>query len=239
VVKVFISYSSADSKFADQLTSLLQNEDIDVWSAEKEIVPGELFVEKLDSAIMSADAIISVLSKSSGSAQYQQFELASALANGKKIIPIVIDREANVPFSLRNLQYLNIDNQNDLSAKIPLLKRSIESVSEFPTVETIAESDVIRNKLGVMRAMIDNSETLLDALEYDRSLLLRVGLVALVLLVSISLILLILLPDSPLAIGVIIGFVVGFTIQFVIVGVAYISRKRPSAISNLSEVQGE
>lgn len=95
MARVFISYSSEDAKFVDDLVRKLSLRNVDVWYAKNEIKVGDSIVRKITNAIQASDWLLIVLSKSSIKSRWVQQELNSALAIAVQreayILPVLID----------------------------------------------------------------------------------------------------------------------------------------------------
>jgi len=61
----FISYARSDRDFADRLRSALTDRGRTVWFDEDDIAPGEVWNERISSAIESSDAFVIILSPDS------------------------------------------------------------------------------------------------------------------------------------------------------------------------------
>jgi hypothetical protein len=63
--RVFISYSSRDTKFAKWLATRLKAEGLDVWIDVQRIAVGDSIVHRLNEGLGSASYLIAILSESS------------------------------------------------------------------------------------------------------------------------------------------------------------------------------
>lgn len=104
--KVFLSYSSRDSDFAELAKLKLEASGIEVWLDQGTLRPGEEWRNAIEEGINSSDALIVVLSPNSSTSSYVTFEWAYAFGKEKKIIPVLI-QEAEIHPRLQLLQHLN------------------------------------------------------------------------------------------------------------------------------------
>lgn len=106
--KIFLSYSYKDRPWVEEFATALKKEGIDVWFDPFEISLGENIRERLQSALRSCSVLIVILSANSAKSPWIFFELGAAVADNKKIIPIVIDDigQAHLPLPLTKYQYL-------------------------------------------------------------------------------------------------------------------------------------
>src|SRR5262249_2439090 len=88
---VFISYSHADKRTVLELYKQLKNAGINLWLDHFELSPGELFQPKIEQALCSSDAILTVLSRNSHRSQWLSFEGSFFYGQEAKklIIPVV------------------------------------------------------------------------------------------------------------------------------------------------------
>ena len=96
---ILISYSRKDSDFAGKIVQALAENNLDTWIDWEAIPKGEDWWQHIQSGIEEADAFLFLISPDSISSKVCGEELDHAVANGKRIIPIIIrDPEMeNVP----------------------------------------------------------------------------------------------------------------------------------------------
>jgi hypothetical protein len=100
---VFISHSSKDDAFVDQLTARLQAAGLQPWVDHLHILPGADWDTALESALHAANSLIVVLTPDSNKSLIVKAEWSYFGESGKKIYPILL-KETEVPFRLRVLQ---------------------------------------------------------------------------------------------------------------------------------------
>ncbi|HLG15927.1 MAG TPA: TIR domain-containing protein [Blastocatellia bacterium] len=100
---VFVSYSHEDRDFINGLASDLRRRRVKVWFDER-LRTGEAWLQQIDLAICSTDALILVMSPSSIASTWVQRELQTALSSNKRIIPLRY-RPCEVPAQIKELQY--------------------------------------------------------------------------------------------------------------------------------------
>ncbi len=111
MAKVFISYSSSDSIFADLTKMKLKEAGIQVWLDSGELRAGEEWRDAIDKGISSMDVMIVVLTPQSCESPYVTYEWGFALGKGKTVIPILL-KSANVHPRLDVFQYLDFRDHN-------------------------------------------------------------------------------------------------------------------------------
>src|ERR1700685_472099 len=94
--KVFVSYSRTDSAFAQMLVGALVDRGFDAFLDKTDIAPGEPWKERLAGLIATADTVVFVVSPASIASTICAWELEEGLRLGKRIIPVVAHRIADV-----------------------------------------------------------------------------------------------------------------------------------------------
>ena len=117
----FICYDVADQTIRNEVVRLLARQAITTWRHDQDIHEGTNFTRAIEVGIETADNFLYFLSPASIQSSYCQQELEHALRYHKRIIPLLISPMplANIPESIRNLQYLNFTHGIQLD---PLLK---------------------------------------------------------------------------------------------------------------------
>ena len=100
---VFISYSSHDRGFVEQLVRDLITNGITTWYDRWEMVPGDSLTQKIGIAILNNHSLVVVLSPSSVNSEWVQRELGVALnrefrERSVKVIPALLEDCLVPPF---------------------------------------------------------------------------------------------------------------------------------------------
>lgn len=110
--RVFISYSSRDSSFAECLAGDIQNAGLDVWISKWKLNVGDSIVQKISEALRDSDYFIVILSPDSVQSNWVKVELDSALMrqlSGQNISVLpVLYRRCHIPPLLQSRLYANI-----------------------------------------------------------------------------------------------------------------------------------
>lgn len=109
MVRIFISYTSADRIFVDKLALDLTSFRAEIFYDKWEIKVGDSIVEKINEALSSYDNLLIVLSKSSVKSDWVQRELNSSLMRQLKdkiikIKPVLIE-DCDIPPLLADIKY--------------------------------------------------------------------------------------------------------------------------------------
>lgn len=137
-MRIFLSHTSKDQEFAQRLSDSLREAGFDVFSYFDAITPGESLTAKISSAILDSDTIIILVSKETAKNQWISTEIALALggwskeSTKKRIIPIVIEEGAEIPFFIKDLFYLDLSTPEKYKGNINKL---IQTLSAHSTLE--------------------------------------------------------------------------------------------------------
>jgi len=108
-MSLFISYSTKDSDFVDNLSKELIKKRIHVWLDKWEMQPGDSLIDKIQDGITESSFLLVVLSKNSVKSEWCRKELNSGLMrelNEKKVvvIPVLIE-DCEIPLFLQEKVY--------------------------------------------------------------------------------------------------------------------------------------
>jgi hypothetical protein len=128
-MKVFLSYSHKDGDLAKKITSALENEGLEVWDAETEILPGDNFAEKISEALKASDAMVVALDS-----KWIQWEIQYALGNksyNHRVIPVLVGSEENIslesiPWILRKLQMIRLSKPEQADEEINQITEALK-----------------------------------------------------------------------------------------------------------------
>jgi TIR domain len=139
-MKAFVSYAKDDENAVRPMLAALANEGVQLFLPGEQILPGEPWLDKIEGAIQSADAFVVFISPKSTRSDWVQHELAVALTQitkgkHKKIIPVLLNKDAEIPFFLKNVQYLDMSSERARTENQDKLLRSVmgpgTSASEY------------------------------------------------------------------------------------------------------------
>lgn len=130
LTQVFISHSEKDQQIKEEIDKYLRREGITIWTNKSDIKTGTEFQTEINKGIEGADNFIYLISPDSVHSKYCQEELKHALANKKRIIPILI-KPTNIeefPPSLKYIEFidLSVDKNLKLSHKLSQLLKILD-----------------------------------------------------------------------------------------------------------------
>jgi|SRR5579859_5671367 len=120
MMKIFISHSDKDSKLAEALSSELSRPGVNVWLAEKEVLPGDNWSLEVGKALQRADAMVVLLSPAAVESENVRREIAYALSSPKfegRVVPVVVKPTEDIPWFLRELPMVHSRGAHGRSVK--------------------------------------------------------------------------------------------------------------------------
>jgi len=108
---IFISYTHKDKKFVDRLVQNLKAKRFNILYDEDIIRIGDNIHETIIDNIKKSSVVILVLSKNMNTDKFLDYELKTALENNKKILPIIIENDVEIPSVLRELKYADFTKE--------------------------------------------------------------------------------------------------------------------------------
>jgi hypothetical protein len=153
-MSVFLSYDSRDSRFAEQLTSRLAAENLDVWDPARELYPASNWLLESGRALERADGIVFLISKNSAQSPALRREVEYAITNVRfkdRVVPIVLSRGVkNIPWILETMGVIDAaDHDMDRVAKL-VATAMHRSETKSPTARRVA-ARTVRSKAAASR----------------------------------------------------------------------------------------
>lgn len=133
-LKVFISYSRADSVFADELAAGLEfARQFEVTIDRHSIVEGEDWKRRLGALITDADTVVFLLSPDSAKSEICGWEVEEAWRLSKRILPVLVRSIGTVPAppQLAALNYVRFDEGRSFMAGLSGLVRALNTDVEW------------------------------------------------------------------------------------------------------------
>lgn len=145
---IFISYSSHDRPFADRIAEDLQASGFSVFY-DRELLPGEDFMERLDDELRKASFVLVLLSPAYVSSKWATRELelvaVSEAEAGPRILPALIER-VEVPPYLRGRFYADLTT--DFDAGVAHIKKAIEAKGRLTRSSRSESRSATRSSVG-------------------------------------------------------------------------------------------
>lgn len=146
--KIFISHATEDNKrFVDDFVEKLRLNGYDTWYDKYEMKPGNSIL-KIFEGLHEADIIIFVLSKISVKKPWVIKEIEVAVERNlkleKELIPVVIDRNVDIPTPLIGLIYLDFSYSNNYGMEFAKLFARLEELEKDSISDNFA-SEKLKN----------------------------------------------------------------------------------------------
>lgn len=153
--RVFLGHSHRDKALADEIRHALVACGLEVWFDEVEIRPGASLAASISSGLEEADVVVMLLSKSSFESQWASLEIGGALVHRKPLIPVLIERGAELPFMLRDRKFIDASDSSTRDQAVKQLCYAVRDRTEVSSTE--------------LRAATKQLELASDALEQERA----------------------------------------------------------------------
>ena len=129
---VFVSYSHQDKAFAGQLRDRLEADGISVWIDYKDAPWGSPFPAAIEDGLDHSRHIICLMSPSWRASGWATIERYSSMVDDPdgfigKLLPILIDRQTDVPRFLKPLVYIDCSSPGSLEREYPRIREHIIS----------------------------------------------------------------------------------------------------------------
>ena len=135
---VFISYSREDIAFARLLHRALRDNEFETWIDWQDIPPSTDWLAEVYEAIEQADTFLFIISPTSVESKVCNLEIAHAVENNKRLIPIVINEvePQKVHPHLAALNWIFFREQDEFSGTVRDLIDAIETDHEWVKAHT-------------------------------------------------------------------------------------------------------
>jgi WD40 repeat protein len=125
-LRVFLSYAHSDGRAAAQVVAAeLSRANFEVWWDKARLQAGASWTAAIEGAIDSADVLVALLSKASYVSDICRAEQLRALRKSKRVIPVLLQKDADRPLYIETSQYLPLFDQSDYAKAIASLITSI------------------------------------------------------------------------------------------------------------------
>lgn len=151
---VFISYSTDDSKIADEVCYVLEQNGLSCWIAPRNISSGKNYVDEIAYAIKTTKIVVLIFSKSSQESKYVNNEINMAYTRNKPIISFNIDNtmpEGYMEYYLKVSQWLVADPtpEDHLETLVEDARKICDMKSDVPVLVDLTNfipQDLSRHK---------------------------------------------------------------------------------------------
>ncbi|HMF55018.1 MAG TPA: toll/interleukin-1 receptor domain-containing protein [Pyrinomonadaceae bacterium] len=135
-MKVFISYAHANEILARKVTKALEQAGLDVWDADREIMPGDNWAEKIAEGLGESEAMVVLLTPESIKSKAVRHEIEYALGSksfNRRLIPVLVGSPEkfssnSIPWILRRLRLINLP-ENSQEEGIQQITQALQEVA--------------------------------------------------------------------------------------------------------------
>ena len=126
---LFISYSRNDKAFVKRLHDALERREFEAWVDWEGIPPTAEWLREVYGAIDASQAFVFVLSRASNSSEVCGKELKRALAQNKRLVPIVCEEltAESAPEALAKLNWIFLRDEDDFDSGIDTFVESLNT----------------------------------------------------------------------------------------------------------------
>lgn len=131
---VFLSYSHKDQPWVSQFVSSLSKAGVKPWFDKAELSLGDHWRDRIEEALRKSRVVVVLVSPNNIESRWTFFELGAAIADGKRIIPIVTqDMDLKkLPLLLRQYHFLTEPSPQEAARKVAevVLRGSEEEIAQ-------------------------------------------------------------------------------------------------------------
>lgn len=101
-MKVFLSHSHSDAPLAARMSTELEKNGFQVWNAERDLLPGDNWAEKVARALKESKAMVVLLTPATMESPWVKKEIEYALGSknySNRLIPVIVGDPAKIPTS--------------------------------------------------------------------------------------------------------------------------------------------
>lgn len=130
---VFISHAQEDEYLAVNMAFALQKEGLQVWLANREILPGDNWGERVAEGLRNADAMVVLLTERAIASSQVRSEIEFALGNKDyswRVVPVIVGHPAesklhSLPWIIKRLKTVQMDSPDELDVAARRVSESL------------------------------------------------------------------------------------------------------------------
>lgn len=155
---IFISHSSKDDRFVDNIRRDLHRRGYRTWVDHHDIPTGELWDKVVDKALHDSDAMLLVLTPASMNSKEVDIEWREFRTLEKPIFPLRL-QECPIPLLIRHLQYIDFSDEAAYEKQLKKLLKTLPPLPPSITKDLALDTDEfemvrIRQQLAEMRSKL-------------------------------------------------------------------------------------
>ena len=125
-MKVFISYAQQDAALAGRVAEALQGDGLEVWNAERNLLPGDNWAAEVGRALEESEAMVVLLTPEAIGSRWVMREMDYALGAKNyrnRLIPVVVGDREGLPTATSHGSFGECLGLNSATAKLPRSSR--------------------------------------------------------------------------------------------------------------------
>jgi hypothetical protein len=106
-VRVFISHSDEDKRWANEIATKLKEAGLHVWDPDAELYPGDNWHLEIGKALAAANAMIVLMSPAAAESKLLREEISYAIGSERfrdRLIPVVVRPTNKMPWILKTMR---------------------------------------------------------------------------------------------------------------------------------------
>lgn len=119
-MKVFISHSHTDAPLAAKVAEALEESGLEVWNADRDLLPGDNWAAKVAEALEESEAMVVLLTQDAIRSPYVKRDMQYALGARNyrhRLFPVAVDGPAplpgqEIPWFLRQMPWFELDSRH-------------------------------------------------------------------------------------------------------------------------------
>lgn len=117
---IFLSYSSKDKAWVSEFTDALKEAGVKAWFDVSDLTPGERWQDRIQEALRDSRTLVVILSPNNVESPWTFFELGAAVADKKRIIPIIAEDvdPRQLPLLFKQFQFLKESSPREAGKRV-------------------------------------------------------------------------------------------------------------------------
>ena len=132
-MKVFMSHSHSDAVLAARVSNALENNGLEVWDPDRELLPGDNWAGEVARALEESDAMVVLLTPAAAGSRWVKREIEYALGAknfSNRLIPVVVgDRDQfpthEIPWIVRRMPWFSLEDPEDDHPNVEPIAKAI------------------------------------------------------------------------------------------------------------------
>jgi len=154
-MRLFLSYDSRDSQFAEELLPGLLAQKLEVWDPARELYPGSNWLLEAGRAFERADAVIFLISEHNVDTPALRREVQYAISNLRfkdRVVPVILSRGMkNIPWVLEKMRVIDATD-HDMDRVARLVATAMPPFKKKGSTARRVSARTIRSKAAAPRA---------------------------------------------------------------------------------------